>query len=94
MINEVLLEHETPSLDDSEQGLLERSGIHAEPYIKHCSALSINFMVEWIRVFLEPKITFGKGRYTPASLATFTNPITHTYLQVHVYHYYYPVCTW
>ena len=46
MIDEVLLEHEAPSLNDSEQGLLERPGIHTEPHIKHCSALLIEFMVE------------------------------------------------
>jgi hypothetical protein len=63
MIDEVLLEHETPSLDDSEQGLLERPGIHTEPYIKHCSALLREFMVkQWTRI---PNCS-GKGRYTRA----------------------------
>ena len=33
VINQVLFEHEAPSLDDVEQGLLEGSCIHTEPHI-------------------------------------------------------------
>jgi len=39
VINQVLFEHEAPSLDDVEQGLLEGSCIHTEPHIKHSGAL-------------------------------------------------------
>lgn len=40
VINQVLFEHEAPSLDDVEQGLLEGSCIHTEPHIKHSGTLN------------------------------------------------------
>ena len=38
MVNEMLLEHEAPSLDDVEKCLLEGLGIHTEPVIKQLDA--------------------------------------------------------
>ena len=42
MINEMLFKHETPSLDDIEQGLFERFPINFEPVVKH---------FDWVDVF-------------------------------------------
>jgi hypothetical protein len=40
MINEVLLEHEAPALDDVQQSLFERLGVHTEPGVKCLNALN------------------------------------------------------
>lgn len=37
VVNEMLLEHETPSFDDVEKSLLERFRINTEPPIDHCN---------------------------------------------------------
>ena len=39
MVNEVLLEHVAPSLDDVEKSLLEWTGIDKEPHVYHSSGL-------------------------------------------------------
>ena len=39
MIDQMLFEHEAPPLYDSQQGLLEGTGIDTKPHVKHCSAL-------------------------------------------------------
>ena len=39
MINKVLLEHIAPPLDNIQQSLLEWTGIHRKPHVKHCSGL-------------------------------------------------------
>ena len=35
MINKMLLEHETPSLDDIQESLFERLCVNPEPTVKH-----------------------------------------------------------
>ena len=41
MINEMLFEHEAPSLDDIEKCLLEWIGINSEPVLKDMDALNL-----------------------------------------------------
>ena len=41
MVNEMLFEHEAPSLDDVEQGLFERFGVNPEPLVKHLDRLNV-----------------------------------------------------
>ena len=41
MVDEVLLEHEGPALDDVEQRLLEGLGVHAEPGVEDLRALDM-----------------------------------------------------
>jgi hypothetical protein len=59
MVDEVLFEHETPSLDDVEQRLFERLGVHAEPVLKdHHWVDLLGFLVDLlIRVDLETHTT-------------------------------------
>ena len=40
MINEMLLEHEAPFLDNGEESLFERPGINVEPDINHFGTLN------------------------------------------------------
>ena len=47
MINEMLFEHETPSLDDIEKGLFEWLGIHSKPGFKNIDAFYLfNFIID------------------------------------------------
>ena len=41
VIDEMLLEHEAPPLDDVQQSLLERLGIHAEPAVEDLDAFNL-----------------------------------------------------
>lgn len=45
MINEVLLEHEAPFLDDVEQGLLEGSAVNSEPRIEDMDRIDLIYLV-------------------------------------------------
>jgi len=46
MINQVLFEHETPSLDDIQKSLFEWIGINSEPVLKDMHALNfLNFFI-------------------------------------------------
>ena len=41
MINKVLLEHETPSLDYVKESLLERTPINTKPFIEHTDGVDL-----------------------------------------------------
>ena len=47
MVNEMLFEHEAPSLDDVEQGLFEGFGINPEPSVKYLDWFNVlSFLID------------------------------------------------
>ena len=70
VVDEVLLEHEAPALDDVEQGLLEGLGVHPEPVVEDLDALNaLGLLVDLLvcvnlktaRVFLGVFFVFVRG---------------------------------
>ena len=95
MIDEMLFEHEAPSLDDVEQRLFEGFGVHAEPIVEDLHAFyRLRFLVDlFVRVDLKSSILlyssvlvlFSDGKSnkvfesSPIALHTCTHAHTHTH---------------
>ena len=58
VINEMLLEHKAPALDDIQKSLLERLGVHSEPMVKDLDTFDLFcFLVDFfVGVNLEKNI--------------------------------------
>ena len=56
MVNEMLLEHEAPSLDGVEESLFEWLGVYTEPMLKDCERL--NFLSLFIDFLIGVNLFF------------------------------------